>query len=149
MGTHYKGKTEEKLALNAFIALMRASESLNSRLYMSLKKYKLTISQFGTLEALYHLGPMCQSTLGKKLLKSGGNITMVIDNLEKRSLVTRKRDSNDRRFISVHLTDEGEKLIKEVLPIHVGNIVNELNILSGEELKKLTEYCKKIGLQES
>ena len=148
MGTHYKGNKEEVRALNAFIALMRASESLNSRLYMTLKKSHLSISQFGALEALYHLGPMCQSTLGKKLLKSGGNITMVIDNLEKRKLVKRERDTNDRRFISVHLTDEGKILIKKVFPEHANNIVNEMSVLSKEEQNKLIEYCKKIGLQE-
>lgn len=148
MGTHYKGNNEETLALNAFIALMRASDSLNSRLYMTLKKSHLTISQFGALEALHHLGPMCQSTLGKKLLKSGGNITMVIDNLEKRGLVKRERDTNDRRFISVQLTDKGEDLIKKVFPIHVQNIVNEMSILTEEEQNRLVHYCKKIGLQE-
>jgi MarR family 2-MHQ and catechol resistance regulon transcriptional repressor len=147
MGTHYKGKKEEIQALNAFIALMRASDSLNSRQYMSLKKSNLTISQFGALEALLHLGPMCQSVLSKKLLKSGGNITMVIDNLEKRGLVKRKRDTDDRRFISVHLTEKGEKLIQKVFPAHAKNIVNQMSVLSDEEQKNLIDYCKRIGLQ--
>jgi MarR family 2-MHQ and catechol resistance regulon transcriptional repressor len=147
MGTHYKGKKEEIQALNAFIALMRASDSLNSRQYMSLKKSNLTISQFGALEALLHLGPMCHSVLSKKLLKSGGNITMVIDNLEKRGLVKRKRDTDDRRFISVHLTEKGEKLIQKVFPAHAKNIVNQMSVLSDEEQKNLIDYCKRIGLQ--
>jgi MarR family 2-MHQ and catechol resistance regulon transcriptional repressor len=42
---------------------------------------------------------MCQSDIGSKLLKSSGNITLVVDNLEKRSLVRRQRDDNDRRMV--------------------------------------------------
>ena len=147
MGTHYKGSDDEVAALNAFIKIMRASDSLNSRLYSIVSESGLTISQFGTLEALWHLGPMCQSELGKKLLKSGGNITMVIDNLEKRGLVKRERSKTDRRFISVHLTDEGEKLISDVFPKHVKNIVNEFSVLSPDELQHFSDMCKKIGLK--
>lgn len=148
MGTHYKGSEEEVAALNAFIKIMRASDSLNSRLYSIVSESGLTISQFGTLEALWHLGPMCQSELGKKLLKSGGNITMVIDNLEKRGLVKRERSKDDRRFISVHLTSEGEELISEIFPKHVKNIVHEFSVLSPDELKNFSEMCKKIGIQK-
>ena len=53
--------------------------------------FDLTISQFGVLEALYHKGPLCQRDIAAKILKSTGNITMVIDNLEKRELVRRER----------------------------------------------------------
>ena len=52
-------------------------------------EYDLTAPQFGVLEALYHLGPLCQKDLAAKILKSSGNMTMVIDNLEKRDLVRR------------------------------------------------------------
>lgn len=148
MGTHYKGTEEEKVALDAFIKIMRASESLNTRLYSIVSESGLTISQFGTLEALWHLGPMCQSEIGKKLLKSGGNITMVIDNLEKRGLVKRQRNTDDRRFISVHLTEKGEKLISEIFPEHVQRIVNEFKVLSLEEQKEFAKMCKKIGLRD-
>lgn len=148
MGTHYKGTEKEVMALNAFIKLMRASDSLNSRLYAAVTESGLTVSQFGTLETLWHLGPMCQSEIGKKLLKSGGNITMVIDNLEKRGLVKRERSKDDRRFISVHLTQKGEDLISHIFPKHVQNIVKEFSVLSPEELKQFAEICKRVGVQE-
>lgn len=51
---------------------MRATESLNQRLCRHLSEANLTISQFGVLEALLHLGPQNQKELGQKLLKSGG-----------------------------------------------------------------------------
>jgi MarR family 2-MHQ and catechol resistance regulon transcriptional repressor len=107
MGTRYKGTQKEIRALNAFINFMRAADSVSSRLSRLLAKHGLTMSQFGALEALYHLGPLTQNELGKKLLKTSGNITMVVDNLEKRTLVKRVRSPEDRRSVTVTLTKEG------------------------------------------
>jgi MarR family 2-MHQ and catechol resistance regulon transcriptional repressor len=75
-----------------------------ARLAQSGSIENLTISQFGVLETLYHLGAMCQTEIGSKLLRSGGNITLVIDNLEKQGLVRRQRDTEDRRLVNIHLT---------------------------------------------
>lgn len=145
MGTKYQGSKKEIQALNAFIKLKRASESLSSRLNIKIVKYNISESQLGVMEALYHLGPLCQKDLGSKILKSTGNITLVIDNLEKRGFVERVRDTNDRRFITVHLTKEGKKMVKKFLPEHIGNIVKEMSVLSEEEMKQLEDICKKIG----
>ena len=111
MGTHYKGTTKEKLALDTFIKFVRSADSLSSRLKLILAKNSLTESQFNVLDALYHLGHLTQKELGKKLLKSGGNITMVIDNLEKLGLVERRRGKKDRRTFTIHLTGEGKNKI--------------------------------------
>jgi len=148
MGTHYKGRADEIRALDAFIKLNRASESLNSRLAALLNEWNLTVSQFGALEALLHLGPMNLSELSQKLLKSGGNITMVADNLEKRGLLIRKRSKTDRRYVKVELTDEGKKLIESIFPQHVTNIVTEMSSLEPEELEDLSRLCKKLGRKE-
>lgn len=145
MGTHYKGSKKEIRALDAFIKLNRASESLNSRLAAQLNEWNLTVSQFGALEALYHLGPLNLSELSQKLLKSGGNITMVADNLEKRGLLVRKRSKTDRRYVKVELTSDGKKLIESIFPNHVTNIVNEMDTLEPNELEELSRLCKKLG----
>ena len=92
MGIRYKGTKAENRALDAYIKLVRASESVVGRLGQNLRaEDDLPLSQFGVLEALMHLGPMCQRELGVKILKSSGNVTMVVDNLEKRGLVARRR----------------------------------------------------------
>jgi len=96
MGTHYKGSRKEKQALNAYVALMRAAESVTSRTTGSMTEAGLTLSQFGVLEAIYHLGPLCQRALAEKILKSTGNIVVVVDNLERQSLVVRRRDKKGR-----------------------------------------------------
>lgn len=108
MATHYQGTEAEIRALDAYIKLSRAADSLTARIHRHLDASRLTISQFGVLEAIFHLGPLTQRDLAQKLLKSGGNMTLVIDNLEKRGLVRRDRQQKDRRCILVHLTKAGQ-----------------------------------------
>ena len=147
MGTHYKGKKKDEQTLNAFIKLMRATESLSSRLNAHLTEANLTVSQFGVLEAVYHLGPLNQKTLGEKLLKSGGNITLVIDNLEKCDLVERQQDPSDRRAMLIHLTPKGKKFITRFFPKHLDYIREEFDVLTKNEKIELARICKKIGLE--
>lgn len=148
MGTHFKGSPSEVNTLNAFIKLMRSTESLNNRLNRHLAEADLTVSQFGVLEVLHHLGPLNQRAIGEKLLKSGGNITMVVDNLEKCGHVKRKKDPNDRRAVLIHLTREGESFIEDFFPKHLEKIKEEFSVLSEEEKKTLAELCKKLGTQK-
>ena len=82
----------ERRALSAYTKLMRAAESITGRTSRILAASNLTVSQFGILEVLFHKGPLCQRELAAKILKSTGNITMVIDNLVKQNLVRRARD---------------------------------------------------------
>lgn len=148
MPTHYKGTHQEISALNTYIKLTRASDSLLTRLSQRGTQGDLTPSQFAVLEVLYHLGPMCQRDIGDKLLKSRGNITLVIDNLEKRSLVQRERDPNDRRMIQVLLTEDGRTLISKLFPGHLAAIVDELSVLDPEEQEVLGKLCRKLGSKD-
>jgi MarR family 2-MHQ and catechol resistance regulon transcriptional repressor len=145
MGTHFKGSKRELLALNTFIKLIRSSTTLTSKLKLSLDDFNLSEGQFAVLDALYHLGPLSQKNLSSKLLKSGGNITMVIDNLEKSGYVQRKRNKNDRRYYNIELTTRGRKKIEETLPGQVDLITNMFNTLNKSEQKELQKLCKKLG----
>ncbi len=145
MGTHYKGNKKEINSLNSFIKLKRAAEAVSSRVNASLAKKGLTESQFSIIESLYHLGPLSQKELGNKLFKSGGNITLVVDNLEKLELVKRERGKPDRRYFQIHLTEKGTNLVKEILPGQVNLIVEEMNILSDKEQILFQDFCKRIG----
>lgn len=147
MGSRYPGTECEIRALNTYIKLLRAAESLNARMSQKVAAHHLTLSQFGVLEVLCHLGPLPQCRLGEKLLKSSGNITMVVDNLEKRDLVERRRDSDDRRVVTVHLTGEGRQLIERIFPEHVAIIVEEMGVLDGPEQEVMAKLCRKVGLK--
>lgn len=148
MGTRYQGTKDEVRALNTYIKLVRATDSVSSRIHRHLDASNLTITQFGVLEALLHLGSLYQRDLAFKLLKSGGNITLVIDNLEKRELVKRDRETQDRRCIKVSLTEKGQQLISQIFPYHVAVVMDEMSILTPSEQEELARLCRRLGRQE-
>jgi MarR family transcriptional regulator, 2-MHQ and catechol-resistance regulon repressor len=145
MPTHFSGTGAERRTLDTFIKLTRCTNTILARLADRNTIGDLTWSQFAVLETIYHLGPMTQGEISAKVLKSGSNMTTVIDNLERDGLVRRERDQQDRRVIHVHLTNEGTRKIEAVLPVHVSVLVEEFSVLSPEEQETLGELCKKLG----
>jgi MarR family 2-MHQ and catechol resistance regulon transcriptional repressor len=147
MATKYRGTDEEIRALDAYIKLTRAADSTTERVNRDLNAYHLSASQFGAMEALYHLGAMAQVEVSRKLLLSTANITTVLQNLEKRGLVTRERDAKDQRIVRVSITEKGAALVEQILPGHVTTIVRDFSILTAEEQETLAALCRKLGLQ--
>ena len=145
MPTRYAGTPDERTALEAYIKLWRAAHAVEVAANRHLADHGLTISQFGVLEALYHLGPLSQRALADKILRSSGNLTMVIDNLERDGLVRRERDEQDRRVMNVYLTEEGRSLIECVLPDHVRGIEQVFTVLTPAELEQLAALSRKLG----
>jgi MarR family transcriptional regulator, 2-MHQ and catechol-resistance regulon repressor len=145
MPTHFTGSRAELRTLDTFIKLTRCTNSVLARLAEKGTVEDLTYSQFAVLEALYHLGHMSQGEISMKVLKSGSNMTTVIDNLERDGLVRRERNAKDRRVIHVHLTEAGISKIEAVLPGHVAALVEEFKVLSASEQQTLGELCKKLG----
>ena len=149
MATHYQGEVAENRALNSYIKLSRAAEAVSTTINTHLRDYDLTLSQFGVLEALYHLGPMQTGQLGEKILKSSGNMTLVIDNLVKRGLVQRARRNDDRRCVDIHLTPEGSTLLEKIWPKHLAGVVAAFGMLSPAEQEQLSALCRKLGLGQA
>ena len=145
MPTHFTGSRAETRTLDTFIKLTRCTNSILARLSERNTLGDLTPSQFAVLEALYHLGSMTQGQVSLKVLKSGSNITTVIDNLERIGLVRRERDADDRRVIHIHLTEAGTGRLEAVLPGHVAALVEEFSLLSETEQETLGMLCKKLG----
>jgi MarR family 2-MHQ and catechol resistance regulon transcriptional repressor len=148
MGTHYNGTPDEIRAINAYIKLQRGADSTVARATQHLARSGLTFSQYGVLDMLFHLGPLRLGQIAEKILKSEGNMTTVVDNLERAGLVKRERSVKDRRAVTVSLTEEGRRLISEVFPQHIQAIVEEMNILTPEEQETLGRLCRKLGRQE-
>jgi len=146
MPTHHKGPPDEILALTTFIKLSRGMSALQGRLLPPLQReFGLTESQLAVLEALFHLGPLQQSQLCQKILRSGSNVTTVVDNLERDGMARRERGEEDRRVQVVHLTDKGRALISEAFPIHAARVTECFSILTTEEQTELGRLCRKLG----
>jgi len=133
-------------ALDLWIKLARAYTTFNKLTVRNIATYHLTQPQFAVIEILGHLGPMTIGALCKKMLVSGGNMTVVLDNLQKEGLVERIHSVADRRTINVRLTDKGEKLFDEIFPKHAEYVENIVKVLSIEEQDQLASLLKKLGL---
>lgn len=134
----------ETSALDAYIKLMRASESVTSRAH-TLLVGELTLTQFGVLEALYHRGPLSAGELAEKILKSAGNLTLVLANLERDGLVSRERDRADARRWIIRLTAAGRERIGALFPRVAAALTVEFSVLTPAEQAMLAELCKKLG----
>lgn len=145
MPAHFEGPADQVRALDAYIKLSRASRTLDARLAANLARLGLTTGQLGVMEALMHLGPLSQGELGRKLLRSGGNVTTVIDNLERRRLVARRRNPEDRRVVTVGLTSAGLRLIEKVFPVHARAVAQAMETLTAAEQEELGRLCRKLG----
>ncbi len=152
MPTHYQGSRQEKRALDAYVKLSRAAATVSARLDRLLSRRGrgegggMTTSQLGVLEAVLHLGPMSQCDLARKILKSNGNMTTVIDNLERDNLVRRERSREDRRVLVIHLTPKGTALIERIFPLHVEHMTLAMGQLTAKEQELLSTLCRKLGL---
>jgi MarR family 2-MHQ and catechol resistance regulon transcriptional repressor len=146
---HFKGSKKTAQALDTFVKLTRAANSVSAATSTSLVDADLTESQFAVLEVLYHAGPLSLTVIAHKILKTGGNLTLVVKNLEKRGLVQRKQSAEDRRYFSLHLTPKGQRLIAEIFPKHAMRITDVLGALSAEEQAELARLSKKLGLSAS
>src|SRR5271169_1699031 len=103
-------KSQQRLALATYVRLMRAANASRNYAARHLGGTALTLTQFAVLEALYHLGPMSLSDIAHKVLTTGGNLTLVVGNLEKSGLARRQNCPEDRRVLIVVLTAKGKAL---------------------------------------
>lgn len=137
--------SDRRRALHLYVCLMRASASVSRRIHGHLARDGLSESQFAVLEALLHLGPLCQRELGAKILKHESNMTTVIDNLERDGLVRREPDAGDRRRKQVRLTPRGRTLIRRVFRRHAEIVHSELSCLSPRQQDQLARLCRTLG----
>ncbi len=75
-------------------------------------------------------------------------MTTVLDNLERRGLVVRRREKDDRRCLMVHLTDAGRRLMERLFPRHVADVVHDFEVLTAAEQEELRRLCRVLGTGE-
>jgi MarR family transcriptional regulator, 2-MHQ and catechol-resistance regulon repressor len=127
------------------IALMRSYNWVVGQVNQNILRYGLIPTEFGILELLYHKGSLPLQQIGEKILISSGNLTYIVDKLEKKELLVRKPSSTDRRVIYAELTIKGNQFISDVFPHHKEVIKRAVNGLDSTEMKMATDLLKKLG----
>jgi len=132
-------------ALSMWVKLARASSTFGHKTQENIREFGLTTPQFAVLETLGHLGPLLMGELTRKQLVSGGNTTVVVNNLTRRGLVERLVCKEDRRATYVQLTTKGRKLFRHIFPKHAAFVARTASVLSEAEQKRLATLLKKLG----
>jgi DNA-binding MarR family transcriptional regulator len=105
----------------------------------------LTATQFAVMAKLFELGSCSQNKLGRHVAMDAATIKGVIDRLFRRGLVNTEADLNDRRRLNVNLTQEGEALLKSVLPNALKITQKSLEPLTQDESEQLIKLLSKLA----
>ena len=130
---------------HTWLVLWRASRAVEARAVASIADTGLGTSDFAILETLLHKGPLPVNTIGRKVLLTTGSITTAVDRLERKGLVVRKDDPDDRRVRQVQLTPAGRRLIKPAFEQHARDLDELVSVLTREERKTLVTLLRKLG----
>lgn len=99
-----------------FVALLRASDSLASQADQLIKANGLTSAQYNVLRILRGAGPegLPCNTIAERMISRDPDMTRLLDRMEKRDVISRERQKEDRRVVKARITDEGLKLLKKM-----------------------------------
>lgn len=131
--------------VHLWLVLMKAHQALHQHAMRSIDGTGLCFSDFAVLEMLLHKGPLPVNTLGASISLSSGSATAAIDRLEKKGLVRRAADANDRRARIVHLTDSGKALISAAFRKHEADMEAATSGLGESDKRLLIDLLKKLG----
>lgn len=131
-------------SLRAFIALCRSFYDVSDAAKKNIKTFGLSLSEFETLELLYHKGEQPIQDIGKRVLLTSGSMTYVVNQLSMKGFVQRIRCEQDRRVYYAKITTEGKALMSQIFPEHGACIATAFHNLSEEELARLTQLLQKI-----
>ncbi len=137
----------DRVSSEAVLRILRAHYFIDQELSRSLAEYDLVLGEFGVLAELRLSGPPFRLTptqLYNRLLVTSGGMTGRLDKLEKRDLICRHPDPNDRRSILVELTDSGRVLIDEVCLAYIATEEDMVKVLSPAERGELVGLLKKL-----
>lgn len=146
MGSKFNGSIEKKIALETYIKFFRASEIVKSKIAAITNSHGFSEGQYYVLDALYHLGSLPQKVLAEKIMRTEGNITMIINNLLKRKIIKRTKSKKDGRVHIISLTEKGKTEFEKIFPVVANEIETIFASLTPEEKILLQNLCKKAGL---
>jgi DNA-binding MarR family transcriptional regulator len=129
-----------------FIALQKAADWLGQQAEQLVKANGLTGAQYNVLRILRGAEPegLGCSSIGDRMISHDPDMTRLLDRMEKRGLITRKRQSDDRRVVKTRVTPEGltvlRKLDQPIRDLHK----RQFREMSAAQLKNLIDFLDQI-----
>jgi MarR family 2-MHQ and catechol resistance regulon transcriptional repressor len=138
--------TDRDLSLKLWVVLARAYRAMAARTRRDVERHGLAPSEFAALEALYHKGDLTVGDVSDRVLLTSGSMTPVIDKLERRGLLARRRCAEDQRITYLSITSAGRALMASIFPAHAEAIRRATGGLGPEDKRTLIVLLKRLGL---
>lgn len=141
-----KRQSRSKRSVRLWLRLLSCETTIERKLRtLFMEQFDVTLPQFDVMAELEHAGErLTMSQLSQELMVSNGNVTGVVDRLEKKGFVTRLRPSFDGRVLFIELTKEGRKEFKRIAKQHDRWQTEFFSSLSTEEMDELERLVLKI-----
>jgi MarR family 2-MHQ and catechol resistance regulon transcriptional repressor len=136
---------QDTSGVHVWLVLMKAFQALMPHVAESIARTALGDSDFRVLEVLLHKGPLPVNTVGPKVWLTPGSISVAVDRLVEKGLVSRKDHPDDRRVRQVELTAKGRALITRGFREHAAAMETAISVLSKNERLTLLRLLKKLG----
>ena len=130
---------------HVWLVMMKAMRALTRYAAAGIEETGLGLSDFGVLEILLHKGPLPVNTIGPIVDLTPGSISIAVDRLFAKGLVTRVESTKDRRVRIIALTPRGKDLIVPAFRKHSRQMRRVFSELSAEELHCLEVALKRLG----
>jgi len=127
----------QPIQVDAYVKLIRTAEALHAEVSRGLAQDKVTASQFSAMKALRYHGTMAQKDVATFMLKTAGNVTLVLDNLERQGFISRERQQDDRRVVNVTLTELGKLTFDRLYPEHIQRILTAMSGLDAHSAEQI------------
>jgi DNA-binding MarR family transcriptional regulator len=128
-----------------WVRFLRFNLLSHKKLEADLEKQGLTPPQFYVLATIGYAGGLPFGEIGAKMMVTVSNLTGIVDRLEEKKLVSRKRDERDRRVVHVVLTEKGAKLYKNTIPLFEKSISAIFAAVDKAQQKKLSALLRKLN----
>jgi MarR family transcriptional regulator, 2-MHQ and catechol-resistance regulon repressor len=130
---------------HVWLVMMKAMRALTRYAAAGIEETGLGLSDFGVLEVLLHKGPLPVNTIGPIVDLTPGSISIAVDRLFAKGLVTRVESAEDRRIRIIALSPRGKDLIVPAFRKHSGQMRRVFAELSPDELQGFEVALKKVG----
>ncbi len=141
-----KPRTSLPLEDQVFIAVLRTADALSQQAEQVVRARGLTGAQYNALRILRGAEPegcACRE-IGERMISHDPDMTRLLDRMEKRGLVTRERQSQDRRVVKTRITPAGLELLKLLeQPVHKLH-KHQFGHLAASRLKALSELLGEV-----
>jgi len=133
--------------IHVWLLMLRASQSITRYAAADIRKAGLGESDFRVLEVLLHKGSLPVNAIGPKVNLNPGSISVAVDRLYKKGLVSRVENPEDRRIRTVALAQSGKNLILPIFKRHCALMKHVFSDLSPDELTSLADFARRAGIR--